>query len=161
MLPMDQTRLRDKYSLAFRPPSPPLPLQWREMTDDEIMELEIPGVDLNAPPTLHSDQVDMAICEKLRVSIVTFTRVDRSLIFLFIVGGGQEIDNNMAAVHSVLAYEILPGLKEYARVTEPIREVSRVSEQLCHLSFSHSAYIVLDQHVRSSLCSQRATRSTY
>ncbi|KIM31980.1 hypothetical protein M408DRAFT_241728 [Serendipita vermifera MAFF 305830] len=102
MLPADQTRLRDKYSLAFRPPSPPLPLQWREMTDDEIMALDIPGVDPNAPPTLHADQVDMAICEKLR-----------------------EIDNNMAAVHSVLAYQILPGLKEYARVTEPIREVSR------------------------------------
>lgn len=33
----------------------------------------------------------------------------------------------MAAVHSVLAYEILPTLKDYARVTEPIREVSRVS----------------------------------
>ena len=79
MLPMDETRLRDKYSLAFRPPSPPLPLQWREMTDDEIMALEIPGVDPNAPPTLHADQVDMAICEKLRVSFVIFILISQKL----------------------------------------------------------------------------------
>ena len=66
--PEEKARLRDKYPLAFRPPSPPLPPLWREMTDEEIMALEIPGVDPNAPPTLHADQVDMAICEKLRVS---------------------------------------------------------------------------------------------
>ncbi|PVG00936.1 hypothetical protein CPB86DRAFT_871531 [Serendipita vermifera] len=99
---MDQPRLRDKYPLAFRPPSPPLPSRWQDMDDDEIIALEIPGVDRNVPPTLHADQIDMQICEKLR-----------------------EIDNNMAAIHSVLAYKIVPGLKEYARVTEPMREVSR------------------------------------
>ena len=66
--PIEKARLRDKYPLAFRPPSPPLPPLWREMTDEEIMALEIPAVDPNAPPTLHADQVDMAICEKLRVS---------------------------------------------------------------------------------------------
>jgi hypothetical protein len=67
---MDQRRLRDKYPLAFRPPSPPIPSRWQDMDDDEIMALEIPGVDRNVPPTLHADQIDMQICEKLRVSVL-------------------------------------------------------------------------------------------
>lgn len=60
--------LREKYPLAFRPPSPPTESRWEDLTDDEIMALEIPGVDPNAPPTLHADGIDIAICEKLRVS---------------------------------------------------------------------------------------------
>lgn len=60
--------LREKYPLAFRPPSPPTSSRWQDMTDDEIMALGIPGVDPNAHPTLHADQIDIQICEKLRVS---------------------------------------------------------------------------------------------
>lgn len=64
--------------------------------------MEIPGVDPHSPLPLHIDQVDIQICEKLR-----------------------EIDASMASIHSVLTFEILPGLKEYARVTEPMRDVSK------------------------------------
>jgi hypothetical protein len=64
---MEEKKLRDKFPLAFRAPSPPLPSPWQDLTDDELMALEIPGVDPTAPPALHMDQIDMQIAEKLRV----------------------------------------------------------------------------------------------
>ncbi|KAG8833668.1 DASH complex subunit ask1 [Serendipita sp. 399] len=99
----EKQRLRDKYPLAFRSVSPPPSLsKWEELTDEEVLAMEIPGVNPNAPLSLQADQIDIQNCEKLR-----------------------EIDVNMAAIHSVLTFEILPQLKEYARATEPLREVAQ------------------------------------
>lgn len=63
---MEEESLRDKYPLAFRPPSPPKSFQF--LTDDELLAKDLPGVDPNASVMVQADQIDMLITEKLQVS---------------------------------------------------------------------------------------------
>ncbi|KAG8868077.1 hypothetical protein FRC20_004219 [Serendipita sp. 405] len=119
----EKQRLRDKYPLAFRSVSPPPSLsRWEELTDEEVLAMDIPGVNSIAPLALQADQIDIQNCEKLRVSSYCLHWPIDSKVDCI---NRKEIDVNMAAIHSVLTFEILPQLKEYARATEPLREVAQ------------------------------------
>ncbi|KAF7320225.1 hypothetical protein MKEN_00807000 [Mycena kentingensis (nom. inval.)] len=78
---------------------PPNPPRWQPNPDPAA--IVVPGLDTDAPILAQIEQIDQLITLKL-----------------------QNIDENFAKIHNVLANRILPSVRRYAVETKPVREAA-------------------------------------
>ncbi|EAU92376.1 hypothetical protein CC1G_00595 [Coprinopsis cinerea okayama7 len=83
-----------------RKPVEPLPPRWKPNPDPN--SIVVPGLDTDASVTDQIEQIEQLITIKL-----------------------QNIDENFANIHNVLANRILPSIKRYSVGTEPVREAAK------------------------------------
>ncbi|KAF8634944.1 hypothetical protein AX15_000675 [Amanita polypyramis BW_CC] len=83
-----------------RQPIPSNPSRWTPNHDPA--SIQVPGLDTTAPTRDQIEQIEQLITIKL-----------------------QNIDENFARIHSILANRILPAVKRYAVATEPVREAAK------------------------------------
>ncbi|KAF6754170.1 hypothetical protein DFP72DRAFT_813293 [Ephemerocybe angulata] len=83
-----------------RKPIAPNPTRWKPSNDPS--SINVPGLDRDASVTDQIEQIEQLITIKL-----------------------QNIDENFAKIHNVLASQILPAVKRYSIGTEPVREAAK------------------------------------